>query len=537
MRAQGLTVSRGPVIVLEDVALTVGPGDRVGIVGPNGVGKTTLLRTLAGEIQPDSGRVARHPATATVAHVPQEPDVMPGEQLAQYLARRTGVAAAQARMDAAAEALAAGRSGADQEYSAALEAWLAIGGADLVERAEAVCAQLGLAADVIGDGTELSGGESARLRLATALLVRADVVLLDEPTNDLDLPGLDRLESFVLGFPGGIVLVSHDREFCARTIDRVLEIDEFTHTASEYSGGWQAYLDERASARNRAEADYAAYAEKREDLIERARRQREWARTGALRAARPDKEPDKNIRHGKVQRAQRTGARAATAEKALDRMDEVEEPREAWQLQLTIASAGRGSDVVFSLRDAVIERGDVRLGPVNLTVSAGDRIQIVGPNGIGKSTLIAALLGRLPLVSGSVYTGPNVTIGEMEQTRLALRGEMALLERFQELTGLSPVDSRTLLAKFRLGADAVLRAVDSLSPGERTRAGLAIFQARASNCLILDEPTNHLDLMAIEQLESALSIYEGTVLLVTHDRQLAADVEITREIDVESLRL
>ncbi|HVX43017.1 MAG TPA: ATP-binding cassette domain-containing protein, partial [Mycobacteriales bacterium] len=382
-----------------------------------------------------------------------------------------------------------------------------------------------------------SGGESARLRLASALLGRADVVLLDEPPNDLVLPGLERLERFVLDFPGGIVLVSHDREFSARTVDRVLDIDEFTRTASEYSGGWHAYLAEQAAARNRAQADYAAYAERRQDLIERARRQREWARTGELRAARPDKEPDKNIRHGKVQRAQRTGARAATTERALDRMEEVEEPREPWQLQLTITSAGRGSEVVFSLREAVIERGDVRLGPVNLTVTAGDRIRIIGPNGSGKSTLIAALLGRLPLVSGTVYSGPNVTIGEMEQTRLALRGKTELLERFRDLTGLSIEDSRTLLAKFRLGADAVLRPVDSLSPGERTRAGLAIFQARASTCLILDEPTNHLDLMAIEQLESALSTYDGTVLLVTHDRRLAANVEINREIDVESLRM
>ncbi|HVX42845.1 MAG TPA: ATP-binding cassette domain-containing protein, partial [Mycobacteriales bacterium] len=178
LRAQGLTVSRGPVVVLEQVSLTVGPGDRIGVVGPNGVGKTTLLRTLAGEIQPDSGTVTRHPATATVAHVLQEPDARVGETLGQYLARRTGVAAAQVRLDAATEALTAGRSGADEEYSAALEAWLGIGGADLAERAQAVCAQLGLAADILDSGSEFSGGESARLRLATALLVRADVVLL-----------------------------------------------------------------------------------------------------------------------------------------------------------------------------------------------------------------------------------------------------------------------------------------------------------------------------------------------------------------------
>jgi ATPase subunit of ABC transporter with duplicated ATPase domains len=273
LRAQGLTVSQGAVIVLADIDLAVGPGDRIGVVGPNGVGKTTLLRALAGELAPESGSVRRAPASATVIGVPQEPDAQPGERLVDYLARRTGVAAADARLQAATSALSGGSSGAsDDEYATALEAWLALGGADLPERAEAVCATLGLAADVLDGGADqLSGGESARLRLATALLVRSDILLLDEPTNDLDLPGLTRLEELVSGFAGGIVLVSHDREFCARTVDRVLEIDEFSHTAREYAGGWQAYLDERAAARARAEQDYQNYADKRQELVDRAR--------------------------------------------------------------------------------------------------------------------------------------------------------------------------------------------------------------------------------------------------------------------------
>ncbi len=536
LRAQGLTVSAGAVIVLADIDLAVGPGDRVGVVGPNGVGKTTLLRALAGELVPESGSVRRAPASATVVGVPQEPDAQPGERLVDYLARRTGVAAADARLQAATSALSRGASGSDEEYAAALEAWLALGGADLPERAEAVCATLGLAADVLDDGADqLSGGESARLRLATALLVRSDILLLDEPTNDLDLPGLTRLEELVRGFFGGIVLVSHDREFCARTVERVLEIDEFTHTAREYSGGWQAYLDERALARTRAEQDYQNYADKRQELVERARRQREWARAGARRSANPSRENDKNIRFREVQRAQRTAARAATTERELDRLEAVEEPREPWELRLTLASAGRGSEVVFSLREAVFSRGSVRLGPVDLAVTAGERLRISGPNGSGKSTLIDALLGRLPLESGTSYIGPGVVVGEMSQTRAALRGSDSLLDVFRSLVRLSIEDSRTLLAKFRLGADAVLRPADSLSPGERTRAGLALFQARGSTCLVLDEPTNHLDLPAIEQLEGALASYDGTLLLVTHDRRLAENVAITDELDVRTL--
>jgi ATPase subunit of ABC transporter with duplicated ATPase domains len=536
LRARGVGVSHGAVTVLQGIDAAVGPGDRVAVVGPNGVGKTTLLRVLAGETAPETGTVVRHPATASVVHVPQEAGARTGETLSGYLARRTGVAAAQAALDEATVALAAGERGAGDRYAAALEAWLALGGADLEERAEAVADRLALPADTLDRGAAaLSGGQSARLRLAAVLLVRADVLLLDEPTNDLDADGLAALEDLVSGYPGGLVVVSHDREFLSRTVTRVLELDEFTRGATAYGGGWAAYLAVRAAARARAEQDYEEYAATRDTLVERARRQKEWARAGAGRAGNPKREPDKHIRYREVQRSQRTGAKGAATERELARLEPVEQPREPWELRLTLSGAGRGSEVVFALRGAVIERGEVRLGPVDLTVHAGDRLRLTGPNGSGKSTLLDALLGRQPLLAGSAYVGPGVIVGELDQARRDLRGPEPLLDVFRALSGLDAEAARTLLAKFRVGADVVLRPADTLSPGERTRVGLALFQARGSNCLVLDEPTNHLDLPAIEQLEAALESYQGTVLLVTHDRVLAASVHLTGEVDVRTL--
>ncbi len=515
-------------------------GQRLAVVGPNGVGKTTLLQVIAGELEPDEGSVQAKPPSTVVVHVAQELSIRPGETVLDYLGRSTGVASREAALRAATEALA--DTAIDQSepgvgYDDALQAWLAAGGADFPERAAEVSDRLGLRIDVSTRGTEaLSGGQAARLRLATALISRPDVLLLDEPTNDLDLAGLAALESLVTSTTAGVVLVSHDREFLAWTVTDVIEIDEFTRQSSAYVGGWQSYLDERAAARVRAGEAYEQYAEARTELAQRAHRQREWARAGAARSASPAKENDRNIRWREVQRAQRTGAKGAAAEAALERLTVIEQLRDAWELRLNIASAGRGSDIVFALREAIVVRGDIRLGPMELSIHAGERLRITGPNGSGKSTLIEALLGRLPLMAGSAYRGPGVVVGEMEQTRSFVRGPVAVLDIVRGLTGAGVEETRTLLAKFRIGADVVLRPADSLSPGERTRVGLALFQARGVTCLVLDEPTNHLDLPAIEQLERALDSYDGTLLLVTHDRRLAASVRVTREVDTASLR-
>ncbi|WP_106402332.1 ABC-F family ATP-binding cassette domain-containing protein [Actinocorallia populi] len=531
---KALAAGYGERVLFEGLDLVIAPGDVIGLVGPNGAGKSTFLKVLAGLLEPEEGGVRVNPADAVVGYLPQETERRPGETVRGFLGRRTGVAEAQRAFDLAAERLGEGAPGADEEYSTALERWLALGGADLDERAEEVAADLGLEVGLDQEMTSLSGGQAARAGLASLLLSRYDVFLLDEPTNNLDLDGLDRLERFVKGLRAATVLVSHDREFLARTVDRIVELDLPQQRVNVYGGGYEAYLAEREIARQHARAEYDEYAEKIDSLKERARTQRAWMEKGVRNARRKAPDNDKNIRHFRGETSEKQAAKARQTERVIERLEEVAEPRKEWELRMEIAAAPRSGAVTATMRQVVVRLGDFTLGPVNLEIGWAEKVAITGPNGAGKSTLLAALLGRIEPDEGTVSRGPGVVVGEVDQARRLFESDEPLLDAFQRhIPDLTPADVRTLLAKFGLKAGHVMRPALTLSPGERTRAALALLQARGVNLLVLDEPTNHLDLSAIEQLESALAHYPGTLLLVTHDRRMLEAVHTTRGFHVE----
>src|SRR5690242_10217733 len=478
--ARDVHKAHGAGTILAGVSVTVAPGDVLGVVGPNGAGKSTLLRLLAGVDRPDQGTVQLTAGTA--GYLPQEPDRAAGETLQHYLARRTGVAAADARVQDATARMATDPQAFD-DYSAAFEAWLELGGADLEPRADTVLRDLGLDPALRElETVALSGGQAARASLAAILLSRFGVLLLDEPTNDLDFDGLARLERFVAERPGGAVIVSHDRAFLERTVTRVLELDEVSHTAAEYGGGWAGYLELRATAARHAQERYDAYTTERDRLVDRGRRQRQWSETGVRKAkASAATDPDKIGRSKRAERSEKQAAKVRATEKALERLDAVDKPWRRWELQLRFGGGERSGDVTVRLAGATVRRGGFTLGPLDVELAWGERVALMGPNGSGKTTLVDALIGRLPLAAGTRWIGPGVRLGVLDQARLAFDDAASLLDAFVAHSGLSQQEARSLLAKFGLDSDAVARPASSLSPGERTRASLALLMASGAN--------------------------------------------------------
>jgi ATPase subunit of ABC transporter with duplicated ATPase domains len=529
-----VSAGHGDRELFTDLDLVVAPGDVIGLVGPNGAGKTTLLRMLAGVRTPDAGTITISPPEAHIGYLPQESEAIEGESVLENLARRTGVHAAQVEFDLQSAALAEDYEAAGDAYSLALEEWLALGAPDFDERVAAVVDSIGLDVALYLPMSALSGGQAARVGLAVLLLSRFDAYLLDEPTNNLDSDGLDLLEDFVLGLDAPVVVISHDREFLSRTVTSIVEIDRSLLRVTTYGGGYEAYLDERSVARRQARLDYEQYAGRRAELEARARMQRAWMEKGVKNARRKSKDNDKVGRKFRSEATEKQAAKARQSERLIERLDVVDEPRKEWQLQFTIAAAPRSGDVVVVARAASVQRGDFVLGPIDVQLTLRDRVAVTGPNGAGKTTLLGVLLGRIAPTSGQVSLGSGVVIGEVDQARALFEGDDALADAFsREVPDWPTADVRTLLAKFGIGAHHALRPASSLSPGERTRAALALLQARGVNLLVLDEPTNHLDLPAIEQLEEAMESFDGTVLLVTHDRRMLDTVRLTRRWHVE----
>ncbi len=543
LAARQVTVVRGAQLVLDRVDLVVDGGSRIGVLGRNGAGKSTLLQVLAGIEPPTDGLVERSPARLAVGYLAQGPSGSGGETTAIFLRRQTGVADAAAAMERAlAAATERPEPAALAAYDDALARFLALGGDDHDARVARVLADVGLP-EAVRDRplAQLSGGERVKAGLAAVLLARYDVLLLDEPTNNLDFDGLDRLERFVAETPGGVVLVSHDRAFLSTTTSRIVELDAVTHQVEQYGGGYDAYLAERSRRREQGYARYEEVRRERARLEATMRQKKQWS-VGRRSLRMTDN--DRALAGRRKERSTAGAAGAKAIERRIERLGDPTKPWEGWELRMTLRVARRSGGVVATIQRACLERGGFSLGPVDLELRWLDRVALTGPNGAGKTTLLALLTGELPPTAGVARLGAGVIAGHLRQDRGPLAGTEAgggrpwtLLDAVRAATDLSVEEARSLLAKFDLGAGHLARAEADLSPGERSRAALAVLMARGTNLLVLDEPTNHLDLDAIEELERALADFDGTLVVVTHDRRLLDNLRLTRRLEVTAGRV
>jgi ATP-binding cassette subfamily F protein 3 len=498
--------------LLRGVSFKLERRERLTIAGRNGAGKTTLLRMLAGETSIDGGELVLSKGVRVALHdqrPPRERDVSLRDYVLSGCREPLELEAELGRLETA---MAAGDEAAMRRYADVYARFEAAGGYGWRERARSVVHGLGFAdADLDRPLATFSGGQLTRGSLARALAAQPDLLLLDEPTNHLDIESLEWLEETLLALDAAVVLVAHDRWFLETVGTAVLELE--AGRARFFNGSWHNWRREQAAR----EMALGKAIEKQQAEIARMERFIERFRYKATKAR-----------------------QAQSRIKKLDKMERItRDPKDGRALAFAFKPPERSGRVIFELEDGCLEvPGRVLLEDVELWLERGEHVSLVGPNGTGKTTLIQALVGARALDGGKLRSGHNVKVGYLSQHAEELEGGGArtVLEACQKRTGLSPNQARALLGRFLFSGDEAEKPLSGLSGGERRRLSLAILVSSGANVLILDEPTNHLDLESREALEDALRSFQGSLLLVTHDRALL-DAVGTRTIAIEDCRL
>ncbi|NLI73575.1 MAG: ABC-F family ATP-binding cassette domain-containing protein [Euryarchaeota archaeon] len=497
IRAEGISKSFGPKDVLKNVSFHVEDNDRIGLVGPNGSGKTTLLKIIMGEVRQDSGNI--NVRTNNIVHLSQFPSFDDDNTINEVL-HEEPKSEEQKRIDELDAIMVSGilPPGMDWndislEYAMLQESLVSVNKSG-AERALDHLKTFGIDDRANGVVSELSGGEKAKVHLSKILAQaeRADLLILDEPTNHLDIDAVEWLEDYLLDFKGSVIIVSHDRYFLDRTVTQIFDLDG--SKLHRYGGNYSQFVDKKS--------------------MELERQRKEFERN--------TRERDRHARIAKEQhQALWFSSTHKTRLKMLERMEVVQAPNEEKELNIEITTAQKsGRNMVIAENFKVLRAGRPIFEDIDLEINNGDKLGIFGPNGSGKTTLVKALIGEIPS-RGELWMAPGARIGYFAQGHDDLIPELSAFEQIDKiLVGNARARARSYLYRFYITREDAERPISTLSGGERARVMLSILLSSELNFLILDEPTNHLDVMAKHAVEVALANYDGTFLIVTHDRYL-----------------
>ncbi len=518
LTAHHISKSYGIQPILSDISFSINSGEHSGLIGPNGCGKTTLLRILAGCDSPDSGSIARTQPGFRVGYLAQGLESSPGQTVGDILHLPDDPSVLEAEVASLAQSLS--RNPRDEQLQARYDEILACLSEDLPQPAS-ILGPLGLA-ELSFDTpvSRLSGGQKTRLALAGLLLEEPDLLLLDEPTNHLDIAMLEWLEKWLNSFRGAALVVSHDRAFLDNTVTSMLELDPTNHKIKAYPGNYTDYVEQKLNER---EHQVNAWQDQQEQIAQLR------AAAAHLRGLTKEKKGgkaggDKFARGffgGRVTRG--VAGRAKHLEARIERLlteERIERPRPSWQLKLDFGAPPHQS------RDVVIAKGlsigyakdHPLLANLDLQIRAGQRIALTGENGAGKTTLIRTMIGTIPPLAGTLKVGEKVKLGYMAQEQELLDPALSGLETIQKVAPFNETEARHFLHFFLFSGDDPLRPSSSYSYGERARLMLALLVAQGCTFLVLDEPINHLDIPSRARFEQALGNFKGAVLAVVHDR-------------------
>ncbi|MDO8472013.1 MAG: ABC-F family ATP-binding cassette domain-containing protein [bacterium] len=500
--AEGIQKAYGPDVVINDASFVLERGQKVGLVGYNGTGKTTLLKIMAGIEEPDGGEIQIRQGV-TVGYLPQDTSLTTDETIDDYVRRVSGIAELESKLAHLPEAVVEYERRDGYAFQHRLDIMLDGFGFDAVSSNRQI--------------SSLSSGQKSKVFMAGVLLADPDVLLLDEPTNNLDLPALVWLEDFLMRSEAACLVVSHDRLFLDRIVRKIFELDWHTRTITIVNGRYSDYIVRRQKAQVRQAAEHEEQQREIKRLADQAREQKARAVRGSHHVGTDN---DKFLRGFRRDRAAGSGRAAKSLERRIEQMEPVERPVERNLFRIHLQPTKTGGSRNMELQDAVIGYADsaFRIGPLTLNLPFGSRTVIMGLNGTGKSTLLKTIGGDVPPVTGEMKIGSALVVGNLMQEHDNLPRDVSMGDFLQRKAGISLQDAYQLATQYGFSATEIDKKLAALSPGGRARLLLALFSALSVNVLLLDEPTNHLDLEALDALEEAVTHYEGTVVLVSHDR-------------------